>query len=292
MITIIQDITERKRTGEMLLTYTEQLRRSNQALEDFAFIASHDLQEPLRKIQAFGDSLQNSGDNLDERQRDYVKRMRGAAGRMEQMVDDLLALSRVTTEGQPFKPVDLSQVAEEVLSDLELQIRRTGGKVILSGLPVVEADPFQMRQLLQNLIGNALKYHRTGVPPVVKVYSLGTGDQGSGTSDQGLVTRNESSVLVSQSLVPDHQSLVTILVEDNGIGFDQSQVERIFQPFQRLVGKSQYEGNGIGLAIVHKIVERHNGKITAHSRRGQGSTFNVSLPVRHTRNEGGENSSR
>jgi signal transduction histidine kinase len=175
--------------------------------------------------------------------------MRDAAKRMRDMVDGLLQLSRVTTQGKPFVQVSLSQVMEDVLSTLENQIRRTGGKVEVGTLPAIDCDPLQMRQLMQNLIGNALKYHQPETPPEVKIHA----EQLSGK--------------------------VQIRVEDQGIGFEQAEAERIFQPFQRLVGRSQYEGSGMGLAICRRIVERHGGEITARSQPGDGTTFIVTLPI-------------
>ncbi len=243
------DIQDQKMAEEQLRLYTEKLKISNRELQEFAYVASHDLQEPLRKIQAFGDSLLESATPLDDHQRDYLGRMRTAAARMRAMVDSLLLLSRITTQGRPFVRVDLAQVADDVLSDLEYQINRTGGKVLVGNLPVLEGDPLQLHQLLQNLIGNALKYHHPDTPPVIKV---------------------------SANLLPSH---VQILVEDNGIGFNPDEIGRMFQPFQRLVGRSQFEGSGIGLAICRRIVERHSGEITAKSEPGKGSVFIVTLPV-------------
>lgn len=234
----------------VLRTYAEKLERSNRDLQEFAFVASHDLQEPLRKIASFAEVLLSTSENLDERQRGYLDRLCQASERMRKMIDDLLELSRVATQGQPYARVELSKVAAHVISDLELQIERTGGTVEVGDLPVVEADPLQIRRLFQNLISNALKYHRPDVPPVVKV---------SGTQ-----------------LSPE---LIQIRVEDNGIGFDENQVERIFQPFQRLVGKSQFEGTGMGLAICKRIVERHGGELIARSTPGVGSTFIITLPA-------------
>jgi PAS domain S-box-containing protein len=245
-----QDISNRKRTEAALAELSGKLERSNQELEQFAFVASHDLQEPLRKIEAFGDALLQSIEPIDERARLYVERMRNAAGRMRSMVDGLLQLSRINTQGQPFIRVDLARVSAEVVSDLEYQVQRTGGKLEIDELPVVEGDPLQLRLLLQNLIGNALKYHRPDTPPVVKVYA---------------------------SQLPGR---VQILVEDNGIGFNAEEAEIIFQPFQRLVGRSQYEGSGMGLAICRRIVERHGGEITAKGEPGKGASFVVTLPVR------------
>lgn len=245
------DIHAQKLAEDNLRLYAEKLERSNRDLQEFAFIASHDLQEPLRKIMAFGDILLQSSPDLGQRERGYVERMRKAAERMRNMVAGLLQLSRVTTQGQPFVQVDLTQVVAEVLSDLDHQIRRTGGRVEVCELPVVEGDPLQLHQLLQNLIGNALKFHQSGIPPFVKIFA----------------DRYSASVHIN--------------VADNGIGFDQKEVERILQPFQRLVGRDEYEGTGMGLAICRRIVERHGGKICARSEPGQGATFIVTLPANY-----------
>jgi two-component system, LuxR family, sensor kinase FixL len=248
---VIRDTTHRKE-AEQLLIERKALERSNRELEQFAYVASHDLQEPLRKIRTFGDRLKtNQGPNLDEEGRDFVDRMLNATGRMQSLIDDLLALSRVATKAKPFVPVDLGQVAHEVLFDLEARIEQSGAKVEVGKLASLEADPAQMRQLMQNLIGNALKFHRPGVPPSIKVYGrLSTERRPTGR------------------LGNEYQ----MVVEDNGIGFDEKYAERIFQPFQRLHGRNVYEGTGIGLAICHRIAERHAGRITVKSTPGQGTT--------------------
>jgi PAS domain S-box-containing protein len=245
------DIHDLKLAEEQLKVYAERLERSNRELEQFAFMASHDLQEPLRKIEMFGDMLLERATCLNEQERNYIDRMRNASGRMRDMVEGLLQLSRITTQGKPFIPVDLSQVTAEVLHDLESQIQRTSGKVNVESLPTIEGDALQLRQLMQNLIGNALKYHQPGTSPQLTI----SAKQLSGK--------------------------VQILVEDQGIGFAQEDAERIFQPFQRLVGRSQYEGSGMGLAICRRIVERHGGEITAFSKSGHGTTVMVTLPGQH-----------
>jgi PAS domain S-box-containing protein len=252
---ILQDVTARKEAEAALTARTKELARSNRELQDFVYIASHDLQEPLRKIQAFGERLQAVlQDRLDEKSGDYITRMTGAAARMQSMINDLLSYSRVTTRAQPPTPVDLNQVASEVLSDLEVSVERSHGRVDLAPLPWVLADAPQMHGLLQNLIGNALKFHPTDQAPVVRVYAEPAGETG-----------------------PDGEPCVHIIVADNGIGFDEKYLERIFQPFQRLHGRSEYEGSGIGLAICAKIAEQQGGKITAHSAPGQGAAFIVTL---------------
>ncbi len=248
----ILDLTPQKRAEDAVREYAAQLERSNRELQDFAFVASHDLQEPLRKIQAFGERVrERMADRLDENTRDYMERMLNAAVRMRAMINDLLSLSRVTTQGQPFQRVALNEVAQEVLSDLETRIERSRGKIEVDDLPEIEADPLQMHQLFQNLISNALKFHQPDQPPSVRVYA---------------------------ECLKDSQQ-VRIYVEDDGIGFDDQYLDRIFQPFQRLHGMSQYEGSGMGLAICRKIVERHSGAITARSIPGEGTTFLITLPM-------------
>lgn len=242
------DIHEQKMAEEKLKTYTERLERSNRELEQFAFMASHDLQEPLRKIQVFGDLLAVRAETLNDRELEYVKRMRSAAGRMREMVSGLLQLSRVNTQGSPFTTVDLAQAIAGAISDHVEQIEKTSGVVEVAPLPTVIGDALQLRQLMQNLIGNALKYHRPEMYPRVRIYAEQSADA------------------------------VKLFVQDNGIGFEQENAERIFQPFQRLVGRSQFEGSGMGLAICRKIVERHGGEIRAQSTPGVGTTFIVTLP--------------
>ena len=251
------EVEVRQRAESQAREYSIRLERSNRELQDFASITSHDLQEPLRKIRAFGDRLKaNIEDSLGEEEAYYLERMQDAAARMQRMINDLLAYSRVTTRPQPFSQVDLGQIAQEVASDLEVRIEQSRGRVEFSDLPNIEADPLQMRQLLQNLVSNALKFHRPDVPPVVHVYASLSSSDGPAAAE------------------------AQITVEDNGIGFDEAEVNHLFQPFHRLVGRSEFEGSGMGLAICQKIVRRHGGSITAQSKPGQGTRFIVRLPVR------------
>jgi signal transduction histidine kinase len=252
-----QDITERKMAEAALAENASRLEHSNRELEQFAFVASHDLQEPLRKIQLFGGLLMDAaaGKNQGVDTADLLKRMINASQRMQNMINGLLSLSRVSTRGQPPSRLDLNQLVDDVLQDLEVSITRTHGQVEVEELPALEADPLQMRQLMLNLIGNALKYHRPDTPPRVRV-------------------RGEKVQMPGARNLPG----VRILVEDNGIGFENEYVERIFQPFERLHGRGEYEGTGMGLAICQKIVERHHGSITAVSAPDQGATFIVTLP--------------
>lgn len=240
----------------------QELARSNSELQEFAYIASHDLQEPLRKIQAFGNRLQAQySEKLGDRGQDYLARMHNAAARMQALIHDLLSLSQVTTKAQPFVSVDLAQVTQEVLLDLELAIEQTGGRVEVDELPTIEADPLQIRQLIQNLISNALKFHSAEVTPVIKVSSQ--------------MFKVEQGVM--EKLVV---TLCQITIEDNGIGFDEKYLDRLFNVFQRLHNHSEYEGTGMGLAICRKVAERHGGTITALSTPGQGATFIVTLPLK------------
>jgi PAS domain S-box-containing protein len=258
------DITKRKRVEKKLEIYAAKLERSNRELQDFAQVASHDLQEPLRKILSFGDRLKRkAGESLDEECRDYLQRMFNAATRMQTLITDLMTFSRVETKGQPFVKTDLGLIAREVSADLEARIEQTGARVEIEELPTIDADPMQMRQLLQNLIGNSLKYYRAGVPPVIRVYCQKLDARSPESMDETALARQ----------------LCQILVEDNGIGFDEKYLDRIFTVFQRLHVKGEYEGTGVGLAICRKIVDRHNGTITARSSPGQGASFVVTLPV-------------
>ncbi|MBD2385842.1 PAS domain-containing sensor histidine kinase [Cylindrospermum sp. FACHB-282] len=238
----------------------QELTRSNEELQQFAFIASHDLQEPLRKIKTFGERLQaTNGEALNPQGCDYLERMQNATLRMQTLIEDLLALSRVTTRAQPFVSVNLAKITQEVLSDLEVRIQQTGARVEVGNLPIIQGDPLQMRQLLQNLICNALKFHRQEEPPVVKIYSQ-------------FLNNQLDKVAVGEQFCK-------IIIEDNGIGFAEKYLDRIFNIFQRLHSRSEYEGTGIGLAICRKITERHHGTITAQSKPGQGATFMITLPI-------------
>ncbi len=249
---------EKCRAQEELHSYMAQLERSNKELQEFAFVASHDLQEPLRKIQTFSNLLQHKyTPDLGPVAKDYLERMQNAANRMQNLIRALLGFSRVTTRAQPFSQVDLAQLLEEIMDDLEIVIRQTGGEVDVGELPAIMADRDQMRQLFQNLVSNALKFQQNNHPRV-KIYQL-------------------KAVPEIAAEAPE-KAWHSIVVEDNGIGFDIRHLDRIFKPFQRLHGRYQYEGTGIGLAICKKIVERHGGRINAESTPGEGSKFVVTLP--------------
>ncbi|MBX3248147.1 MAG: CHASE3 domain-containing protein [Myxococcales bacterium] len=249
------EVEARREAENELRVLSTELERSNRELNDFAFIASHDLQEPLRKIRAFADRLRTDyAEALDERGVDFLSRMHRAAERMARLIEDLLEFSRVHRHGQPFVEVDLAGVVRDVLVDLEQRIEDTGGRVEVDGeLPTVLADPSQMRQLFQNLLGNALKFHREGVPPTVEIRAKSTTARGA--------------------------PALRVEIRDDGIGIDEAYRNKIFAPFQRLHGRGTYEGTGIGLAICRRIVERHGGFIEVVGERDHGTTFVVTLLI-------------
>ncbi len=243
--------TELRVSNKALMEYAAKLERLNEELQEFSFVASHDLQEPLRKIQTFGHMLsQKYQENLDEQGQDYLCRITRSAKRMSDLLRSLLDYSRIASRPSPFEPVSLAELTREAVSDLGLVINQAGGTIEIGDLPPIDADAVQIRQLLQNLIANSIKYCKDSEKPVVRVYGHSSG------------------------------TICTIFVEDNGIGFEEEYADRIFRPFQQLHGRSEYEGLGMGLAICRKIVEHHGGSITAKSMLGQGATFIVQLPVK------------
>lgn len=252
------DITDRKET---ILLANKELKKKNVDLEQFAYVASHDLQEPLRKIQSFSQLLiSRFANELPGQAQDYLGRMDKAATRMRTLVTDLLTFSRVSTRSKPFIEIDLEREIHDVISDLEIRIKETGGEIRINDLPRVQADPSQIRQLFLNIIGNGLKFHRQEVSPVINITSRLFNKRDSGLSYRDI-------------------NMVELTITDNGIGFDNKYAERIFEPFQRLHGVNEYDGSGIGLAICKKIVDRHQGKLSAHSTPGEGSSFIIELPL-------------
>lgn len=231
-------------------TIGAELARRNRDLQEFAAVAAHDLQEPLRKIAAFGDRLASDyGPSLGDGGTDLVRRMQHAAEHMRHLVDGILELSRASGAGAAHQIVDLGGLVNEVAADIESLLDERGGAIEIAPLPSVVGDRAQLKQLFRNLIGNAMKFARPGVPPVV-------------TIDGGLTGAGAARVVVG----------------DNGIGFDAAHLSRIFQPFERLHDRDAYPGSGMGLAICHRVVERHGGTLTATSQPGEGSRFIVELP--------------
>jgi light-regulated signal transduction histidine kinase (bacteriophytochrome) len=230
--------------------YTIKLEGLNRDLEDFMFIAAHDLQEPLRKIQVFSDLvLGKYATSLDEAGLDYLERLASSANRMQQLIRDVRAYSKVTTDLSSFREVNLKKLVRELVKDPEIRLKETGARIQIGDLPLLEANPHLMRVLFQNLLSNAIKY-RNEENPVIRVSSR------------------------------EMEGEIQIEVGDNGIGFDEKYMDLIFKPFKRLHGRSEYEGTGMGLTICRKIVERHGGRITARSTPGKGSTFIIELPVK------------
>lgn len=246
------EIAERKLVQAELLQMTVSLRRSNADLEQFAYVASHDLREPLMLVAAFSERLlQHYGAKLDERGRGYVERIIKSAAILRELIEALLQLSRVASSTSPFEVLDLNVLILEVLESMEEPLARSNARVEVGSLPRLHGDPVQIRQLFQNLISNSLKYHRPEVPPLITV---------NGRLVEG--------------------GWCEISVADNGIGMDEKDLERIFEPFVRLHARGVFEGSGMGLATCRKIVARHGGEIKAWSRPGQGAVIVVSLPLR------------
>lgn len=249
------EIADRIEAEKSLQVYAKELERSNNELQNFAYVVSHDLQEPLRKITAFGSRLQERYiDVLDERGNMYLERMSSAASRMQNLITDLLALSRVATHMEPFATIDLRAILAGVLADLEVRIEETNAIVEADSLLKIEADPTQIRQLLQNLIGNSLKFRRPDVPPIVR--------------------------LESQIVDVQEREMCKLMVHDNGVGIEPQFLERIFEVFERVDVRQDIEGSGVGLTICRRIVERHQGSIYVESVPNVGTTFVVLLPVK------------
>lgn len=268
---VLRDLTERKMAEDKLQMFAEELlqknrelERSNKELTSFSYVASHDLQEPLRKIQSFGNLILNAeARNLSDTGKDYFGRMINAAARMQRLIDSLLEFSRTTVNEKNFEQVDLGELLEDVKRDLREVINESGAVVISGPLPVANVIPFQFRQLLSNLLGNAIKYAKKGVIPLIDISATRVGKE---------------EIPQSSSILTD-QDYYRITVRDNGIGFEQEYAELIFELFQRLHGKTEYVGSGIGLAICKKIAENHNGWIAAESEPGVGSSFHFYLPA-------------
>ncbi len=268
LVSTYQIINELKRQQQALEVANMELRRSNDDLKQFAYIASHDLQEPLRKIQSFGNIVAtNYADVLDETGRDMVARMQKSAKRMSGLIRDLLNYSRMSTERKPFEPLSLTELLTTVVDDLWVAVRESGAVIEWDDLPEIMGDYTQLKQLFQNLLSNAIKFRLSGIPPRISITHRVLSNAALPLSVIG--TANGKTV----------DRFYEINVTDNGIGFDEKYVDRIFQVFQRLHGRSNYAGTGVGLAICRKVAENHQGAITADSQLGAGATFRVYLPV-------------
>ncbi|WP_234733735.1 sensor histidine kinase [Tellurirhabdus bombi] len=270
------ELNTRQKTEDQLRAYEEDLKEkinllemSNEELERFAFVASHDMQEPLRKIQSFGFLIRDKYEPaLGEDGGIFLGKILQSAERMSKMIKDLLNFSRISNKQEPFQPVDLNDVFGGILSDQELKIKTIGADMVIGRMPVVDAVSNQMTHLFTNLISNALKFSKSDEKPVVSI-------QAEAVSGE-----------VYEDLIPE-KTYYRILIKDNGIGFDEKYLDHIFKIFQRLHGKSTYEGTGIGLAICKRIVSYHKGLITAHSQPGSGATFIVVLPEHQNQSKHG-----
>lgn len=263
VMVVMHDITEIKKVQKSLETKVDELNTSNQDLEQFAYVASHDLQEPLRKIRAFGERLQTKfSSSINEEGLDYIKRMQNASERMQTLIDDLLTFSRVTRTDEGYIEVDLYDQLQKIIEDLEYTIEKKNATIDLMVNHHITAIPGQIRQLFQNLISNAIKFTKENVPPVVEIKSEVL--RGDMIGEDGLEANNE---------------YCCITIKDNGIGFDQQYADKIFELFQRLHTRNEYQGTGIGLAVCKKIVDKHSGVIKVNSKQNEGTTFTIILPI-------------
>lgn len=265
LIVTYTDITEKKAAENKLTQYAEELKRSNQDLEQFAYVASHDLQEPLRKIRAFGDRIVSQyEDKLDETGIEYIKRMQLASARMQKIIEDLLSFSRISSGNDEFETIAIAAVLNEVVDDLEGQIMRERAQVKIQMTGEIEGNRGQIRRLFQNLISNAIKFHKPDGSPVVEITS---------SVVDAAAAEREFGFLLAES------SYLRVVVKDNGIGFDEKYADKIFNIFQRLHGRGEFEGTGIGLAICRKIMQNHRGYIYASSTLNVGSEFVLIFPL-------------
>jgi len=262
----VVDVTSMKRIGEQLMEKVEELNRSNGDLEQFAYVASHDLQEPLRKIVSFGERLEKKGkDTLDAEMNMYLDRILNATRRMQVMISNLLEFSRLTRTREGFEKTELDKVINGALSDLELLIKQKNATINFGELPTIEAIPSQIAQLFQNLLTNSLKFTDSEAQPVITV----------------IADELSQSEQMNYGL-PASRAYARLTFNDNGIGFDNDDASRIFTIFQRLRGRSEFEGAGIGLSVCKKVVENHGGIIMASGQLGIGATFTVILPFSQT----------
>ena len=273
-----QDVTEAKEVEQQLLAKSQELELTNQELEKFASIASHDLREPLRKIITFAGMLDNEfKDVLGGKGRTYLEKMVNSSERAQNLIDDILEFSSLSAGNVNFGPVKLNTVVEQVLSDIEVLVNNTGAEIKADPLPAIDGIESQLGLLFQNLITNAIKFGKDDLPPQINIHASIV--KGNELPEDYVKDKKPHFSILHNSRFWDHEKFCRITVADNGIGFDEAYLDRIFSLFQRLHGKQTYEGTGIGLAICKKVVDIHHGVITAKSKPGEGATFIITLPV-------------
>ena len=258
---VLAELQKREQIESSLRQKSKELTRSNRDLEQFASLAAHDLQEPLHSIQVFLDLLRvKHAESLNEQGQGYLCRVTKAASRMQQLIEGLLIYSRIDAPQPEGAPLDLQQIVEDILSDLGANIAESKAEIHIGALPMIRGDALHIRQLLQNLIGNALKFHHQGVSPVINI--------------SGMIIQDRRQTGPGKS-----GKLCQIEIQDQGIGIPAEHLEKIFRMFKRLHRKDEYEGTGIGLAVCQRIADQCGGAISVRSTPGEGSTFTVTVPA-------------
>ncbi|OLY92099.1 hypothetical protein SAMN05444008_106112 [Cnuella takakiae] len=277
MVGTAQDVTDQQKAQQDLIEKTQALEVTNTELQRFAYVASHDLQEPLRKILTFASLLQKeSFGTFDERSALYIQKIVQSTGRMQHLIEDILQFSSIKDKKQGFIPLDLNAVLQQVLSDMEVMIEQSGAEITWKDLPKVEGNPSQLGQLLQNLLTNAIKFVKPGEAPRIEIFCE---QLNAAALEQDPSFRAYLSVLQVSEPLWQQIDFVLVHVRDHGIGFDMAYYDKVFEIFQRLHPGHEYGGTGIGLAICKRIIENHHGFISAQSKEGQGATFSFLLPV-------------